>query len=216
MNVARTKHGYCRRGFESVEYRAWKGMIKRCYDPKHKSFKRYGGRGIGVCDEWKKSFEAFLRDMGKRPASTHTVERKKNDCDYSKSNCRWATWREQARNRSSNVFIEWNGARKSVAEWSEVVGIRTAIIYGRIKLGWTPEEALSTPSLLSNHAPAKQPKQVGHWSVLHRLPNDRHGKSLWLCVCQCGCERAVGGSVLLNGRSKSCGCMRNAHRAGAK
>jgi hypothetical protein len=73
-------------------------MRARCRNPKHKSWKNYGGRGIEVCARWD-SFQNFLDDMGPRPSPTHTLERRRNNRGYSKSNCRWATWAEQSHNR---------------------------------------------------------------------------------------------------------------------
>jgi hypothetical protein len=82
----------------SPTYRSWKGMLQRCSNPNHVAWKNYGGRGIRVCEQWINSFEAFLSDMGERPAGK-TLDRKDNDGNYEPSNCKWSTKGEQALNR---------------------------------------------------------------------------------------------------------------------
>src|SRR5690606_8249455 len=73
------RHGHAKHGSVSPEYSAWRSMIKRCEQPNHKSYARYGGRGISVCDRWRNSFEAFLADMGPRPSLDHSLDRVNND-----------------------------------------------------------------------------------------------------------------------------------------
>lgn len=79
------------------EYRIWSLMIQRCENPKNPAFDRYGGRGITVCKRWHQ-FVNFLEDMGRRP-SDRSLDRKNNDGNYERRNCRWATRSEQMKNR---------------------------------------------------------------------------------------------------------------------
>lgn len=102
---ASLKHGHTARVLlrngklgPSKEYRSWQGMKKRCLDTNHVYYKHYGGRGITICDRWLHSFENFLADMGERPVK-FTLDRIDPNGNYEPSNCRWASWQDQARNK---------------------------------------------------------------------------------------------------------------------
>lgn len=97
------KHGM----HKSPEYRAWTGMIQRCYNPNHDSFHRYGGRGIEVCARWRHSFTEFFAYIGKRPSTRHSLDRFPDaDGNYEPGNVRWATPAMQIRNRSITKLNE--------------------------------------------------------------------------------------------------------------
>lgn len=87
-------------------YSVWSAMRQRCNNPKNRSYRHYGGRGIRVCDQWNSSdgFVVFLRDMGERPAGT-SLDRIDNDGNYEPGNCRWATAKEQGVNRRRAVAL---------------------------------------------------------------------------------------------------------------
>jgi len=92
-------HGHTRGLKTTPEYRSWQAMLARCTNPRHEHYPDYGGRGITVCDRWQDSFEAFLEDMGPRPAGKTLDRYPDKNGNYEPGNCRWATWSEQNSNR---------------------------------------------------------------------------------------------------------------------
>lgn len=125
----------------------WQQMVNRCTHPVHVGYPNYGGRGIKVCDRWLESFENFLADMGPRPSLRHTVDRIDVNGNYEPGNCRWATPKEQGRNRRDNRIISAFGREQCMAAWAEERGLPVRLIRDRIdKLGWGAETALSEPA----------------------------------------------------------------------
>lgn len=120
----------------------WSAMINRTENPNYAQFKHYGGRGITVCERWRKSFVNFLEDMGDRPSPKHSLDRIDNNGHYCKENCRWATSEQQSNNRRSNVYLTVNGETKSLVEWSRIYNIPRQSVTTRLHLGWSPENAL--------------------------------------------------------------------------
>jgi len=92
---------------QTPEYTAWINMKERCHNESHQNYYRYGGRGISVCARWRNSYPTFLKDMGRRTSSKHTIDRIDNEDNYKPSNCRWATRTEQSRNRSGYNVKSW-------------------------------------------------------------------------------------------------------------
>ncbi len=138
------------------EYYTWVQMKSRCSNPRNKGYQYYGRRGITVCERWKSSFEAFFEDMGPRPSSKHSIERNETNGNYKPSNCRWATKKEQMRNRSDNLNLEIDGVTKTAAEWAEVSGIPVKLLYARIALGIDPKRAISTRKRLKRSDAGKK------------------------------------------------------------
>jgi hypothetical protein len=118
-------------------YHIWAGMISRCYNENVSHYSDYGGRGILVCDEWRADFMNFYADMSKDYLPHLTLDRIDVNGNYCKENCRWATVKEQARNKRNNVFATINGERKLVVEWAEENGIKYyQKIHDRLKSGF--------------------------------------------------------------------------------
>lgn len=128
------------------EYRAWQNMKKRCYNPRNVNYPNYGGRGIRVCDRWKDSFLNFLADMGMRPGTLYSLERKNNDLNYTPDNTLWATDHEQRRNKRTNHLITFNNQTHCLQDWATQTGRGAATLSRRLNTyGWSVERALTTP-----------------------------------------------------------------------
>lgn len=166
------------------EYRAWQQMRLRCTDPKHAAWPDYGGRGITVCAEWLDSPKQFLADMGTKPTPKHELDRRDNDGQYSPGNCRWVVRQVNCRNRRSNVFIELNGERLTLVEWSQRCGVSTTVIQKRLQSGWAANDALHTP--VRPKAPNGQAKS------LQRHPCITCGASTGATLCKPCANRANG------------------------
>ena len=144
------KHSHNRKNKQSKTYRAWVDMRQRCTNKNNKRYKDYGGRNppITVCDRWdiKKggSFENFLKDMGKCPSGL-SLDRINNDLEYYKENCRWATPKEQQRNKKNNRILEYNDKKKCLISFAEEHQINPQTLKSRLNKGMSMEEALTTP-----------------------------------------------------------------------
>lgn len=124
-------------------YNTWTGMINRCYWSRHNRSKHYKGKGIVMCDDWRKSFEKFMYwAINNGWKEWLSIDRIDNDGNYCPENCRWATAKEQSRNRSSNIWLTIDGISKIAVEWSEQAGTSSATIHNRLKRGWAHKEAV--------------------------------------------------------------------------
>lgn len=133
------KHGMSR----TDTYKVWADMRSRCTLPSVKQYADYGGRGIRVCDAWL-TFVGFFADMGERPDGC-TLERIDNNGNYEKSNCRWATRKEQGRNRRDNHLLNYMGQTRTITEWCEHLGLIRGRVQNRLDHGWSVERALNEP-----------------------------------------------------------------------
>ena len=125
-------------------YGVWSTMKSRCNNPNNKSFKRYGDKGIKVCDEWVTSFKSFYDwalTAGYKDGLT--IDRIDNSKGYNPDNCRWVTSSEQNRNYSRNHLITYNGRTQCLTDWADELGINRATLLMRLKRGKTVEQAFS-------------------------------------------------------------------------
>lgn len=127
-------------------------MLNRCRNPNVKDFRGYGAKGITVCSRWLR-FENFISDMGEAPAAS-SLDRIDSRGPYGPENCRWATPKQQARNMSRNVHFNYEGREVTIAELSELTGIKYANLRHRIAKGLSREQILSK-RLLHNGGPKK-------------------------------------------------------------
>jgi hypothetical protein len=139
-SASRRSHGMS----QSTEYRIWGLMKARCENKKNSRYAVYGGRGIVVCERWRK-FENFYADMGPRPQK-HSLDRIDTNLGYSPENCRWADHKTQQRNRRNNRVISALGKTQCVAVWEEETGIPASVLSRRIESGWSAERAVSEAS----------------------------------------------------------------------
>lgn len=152
------KHGFC----GTYKHSVWESIKQRIYNSKNRYFSIYGGRGIKMCRRWTASITDFWNDIGDRESPFYSVDRIDNNGHYScgkcdeckangwKMNVKWSTQREQQRNRRTNVWMEWNGQRLCMQDWSHKTGLSQSTISRRLKRGWNVIEALSTPSRRSS------------------------------------------------------------------
>lgn len=123
---------------------AWQSMRARCTNKNDASFKYYGERGITICPEWA-DFKVFFADMGDVPVGL-SLDRKDVDGNYCKSNCRWATPTEQARNKTNTCWVTHAGETLSVTTWAERIGLSVSALRTRLAKGRSVKAALTTPS----------------------------------------------------------------------
>lgn len=133
---------------KTPEFNRWQGMLGRCLNIRNKDYARYGGRGISVSKRWY-SFTNFFADMGPIPFPSAQVDRKNNDGNYSKRNCRWASYTTNNRNRRGCHKYWYAGKKRPLGDICEMENIGYGAVYLRIKRGWSLHDALTKPISLS-------------------------------------------------------------------
>jgi len=126
-------------------YKVWGAIKERCYNPNNRSFKDYGFRGIKMCSQWKTSFKKFYNwaiENGYKEGLT--IERHNVNGNYTPKNCGWIPKKDQSKNRTNSVRIEYNGDSKTSTEWSEITNIPSQVITQRVRRGWSSERTLTT------------------------------------------------------------------------
>ena len=141
--MANATHGHSPISGQSITYMAWGNMLGRCNNPSKERYPRYGGRGIRVCSRWH-VFANFLADMGVKPIGM-MLERKNNDGNYCKKNCKWAPLSEQANNRSNNRPITWKGKTLNEIQWARKIGASPVAFRMRIHRGWPLQKVFEQP-----------------------------------------------------------------------
>lgn len=142
-----TKHG----DHKERLYRIWCGMNGRCNHVSNTNFKYYGAKGIKICKEWEdyKTFKAWAIQNGYK--DDLSLDRINNSENYEPGNCRWVTMKEQQNHKTNNHKLTYNGEEKTISEWAEITGIKTATLFTRIKRGWSTERALTTQTGGGHH-----------------------------------------------------------------
>ena len=130
-------------------YSLWNAMKSRCNNPKVKSYERYGGRGISVCEQWEKSFVSFYEwAINNGYEENLSIDRIDNDGNYCPENCRWIPFEEQCNNRRSNIVFKYNGEKHNLMQWCKLLNLDYKFIHNRIyRMKWDFEKAITTPKL---------------------------------------------------------------------
>ena len=193
-------------------YRRYYHIKERCYNPKAKSYHRYGGRGIRICDEWLNNYQAFedwCIENGFEP--NLAIDRIDNDGNYSPDNCRFVTLKENNQKRCTTKWYTINGETKNLQQWCDHYGIKRGTVYTRLENGWSIEDALTKPVKTSERDRTSLiGKRFGKLTVKEYAGDEAikaDNNSRWICVCDCGKAITTTSYRLTSGHTQSCGCL---------
>lgn len=175
-NRRRAKHGATARTkgdpVTNRAYRTWAQIKQRCNNPKAQHYHRYGGRGITMHPAWAADFALFLKDVGDPPEPGVTLDRIDNNRGYEPGNVRWATRKEQANNRNTNVVLTHDGKTMTLKQWAEHLGWKYGLIASRWKQGLRGDELFAAPKLERNKGVTHNgvTRTLREWSDLSGVP----------------------------------------------
>lgn len=127
------------------EYGIWMGIKTRCFNANHASYERYGAMGVTMCERWRNSFEAFFEDMGPCPEML-TIDRIDNNGNYEPGNCRWATRRQQAVNKSNIPLYPYQGEMLCISD----IARRANVDYTRLLTRYFNPEEVTAEQAVEN------------------------------------------------------------------
>lgn len=144
-SISKTKKNCIVRYQRPLLYNTYYGMLNRCYNTNNRKYYAYGERGISVCEEWrgKNGYSNFIKwAISSGYKKGLSIDRIDVNGNYSPQNCRWANDFQQNNNRRINVFLEFQGERHTLAEWSRITGVSQSKVYKRYKKGCSAKEIL--------------------------------------------------------------------------
>lgn len=155
---AATVHGATAGGKPTAEFRIWKGIKERCTNAASKSYPRYGGRGIRICDRWAQSFQNFVDDVGPRPTMRHSLDRyPENNGHYEPGNVRWTTPKQQSANRQNSRLLTIDGETRPLYDWAPVLGISRSTIWYWLKKKGLTEQQIAAKAIARRDARKESP-----------------------------------------------------------
>lgn len=168
--MKKLKRGFSKTRLYAIYYR----MLDRCYKD-YKSSKNYKQKGITVCEEWRSSYFNFYEwAMSHGYADNLTIDRIDSTKNYCPENCRWVTYKVQNNNKSTNVYFEYNGQKKTMKEWAETLGMCYGTIQSRYaRFGNNPEKIFCTDDYGVAYAEYNGKRlSLKEWEKITGIPRD--------------------------------------------